>query len=42
MKFIDMFAEIGGFHSGMEQVGNAVTVPVIEAIAERLSKVGGK
>lgn len=41
LNFIDMFAGIGGFHYGMEQAGhkqagNAVTVPVVEAIAEKL------
>ena len=36
MKFLDIFAEIGGFRVGMEQAGNSVTVPVIYEIAKRL------
>lgn len=36
MKFLDLFAGIGGFHLGMEQAGNSVTVPVVRAIAEKL------
>ena len=33
MKFLDLFAGIGGIRIGMEQAGNSVTVPVIKAIA---------
>lgn len=36
MKFLDLFAGIGGFRLGMEAAGNSVTVNVIAAIAERL------
>lgn len=36
MKFLDLFAGIGGIRLGMEQAGNSVTVSVVHAIAERL------
>ncbi len=36
LKFLDLFAGIGGFRLGMERAGNSVTVNVIEAIARRL------
>ncbi|MBU7558881.1 DNA cytosine methyltransferase [Levilactobacillus brevis] len=36
MKFIDLFAGIGGFHLGMDQAGNSVTVPVVRLIAENM------
>lgn len=36
MKFLDLFAGIGGFQLGMEQAGNSVTVPIIKAIAENM------
>ncbi|KSU19459.1 hypothetical protein LMG9449_0690 [Lactococcus lactis subsp. lactis] len=35
MKFLDLFAGIGGFRLGLEQAGNSVTVPVIYEIARR-------
>lgn len=47
MKFLDLFAGVGGIRLGMEQAGlsdsqlykqagNSVTVPVIKAIADRM------
>lgn len=36
MRFIDLFAGIGGFQLGMEQASNSVTVPIIKAIADRM------
>lgn len=36
MKFLDLFAGIGGFRLGLEQAGNSVTVPVIYGVARRL------
>ena len=36
MKFIDLFAGIGGFRSGLEQAGNVATVPVVRAIGEKV------
>jgi len=36
MKFLDLFAGIGGFNLGMTQAGNSVTVPVIAAIAKKM------
>lgn len=36
MKFLDLFAGIGGFRFAMEQAGNSVTVNVVAEIAKRL------
>ena len=47
MKFLDLFAGVGGIRLGMEQAGlsdsqlykqagNSVTVPVIKAIAKKM------
>ena len=36
MKFLDLFAGIGGFRLGMEPAGNSVTVNVIAEIEKRL------
>lgn len=36
MKFLDMFAGIGGFRLGMEQAGNSVTVNVVAEIEKKL------
>lgn len=39
MKFIDLFAGIGGMRLGMEHAGNSVTVPVVYEVAKRLDKI---
>ena len=36
MRMLDLFSGIGGFHKGFKQAGNAVTVDVVQAVAERM------
>ena len=39
MKFIDFFSGIGGFHSGLKQAGNAVSVNVVAEIGKHIMAV---
>lgn len=39
MKFIDLFAGVGGMRLGIGQAGKSVTVLVVFEIAKRLDKI---